>query len=151
MECEILSRLYGRLPGKVNRRPDAGSTKVTAEASAEKNAAWWAHKDLNLEPTDYESAALTVELWAREPNLAHSRTRLSFEEYGLDLDAWRVYEARIAVRCPCAPKSGGSHRLADLVQLRSTWTAVGRYPYIGCRLCTRRARCFLSCSCQLRQ
>ena len=20
---------------------------------------WWAHKDLNLEPTDYESAALT--------------------------------------------------------------------------------------------
>ena len=27
---------------------------------------WWAHQDLNLEPTDYESAALTVELWARE-------------------------------------------------------------------------------------
>jgi hypothetical protein len=25
---------------------------------------WWAHQDLNLEPTDYESAALTVELWA---------------------------------------------------------------------------------------
>jgi hypothetical protein len=28
--------------------------------------AWWAHQDLNLEPTDYESAALTVELWARD-------------------------------------------------------------------------------------
>ena len=27
-------------------------------------ANWWAHKDSNLEPTDYESAALTVELWA---------------------------------------------------------------------------------------
>jgi hypothetical protein len=27
---------------------------------------WWAHQDLNLEPTDYESAALTVELWAHE-------------------------------------------------------------------------------------
>src|SRR5215831_19165415 len=27
---------------------------------------WWAHQDLNLEPTDYESAALTVELWARK-------------------------------------------------------------------------------------
>ena len=26
---------------------------------------WWAHQDLNLEPTDYESAALTVELWAQ--------------------------------------------------------------------------------------
>ena len=23
---------------------------------------WWAHQDLNLEPTDYESAALTIEL-----------------------------------------------------------------------------------------
>jgi hypothetical protein len=23
---------------------------------------WWAHQDSNLEPTDYESAALTVEL-----------------------------------------------------------------------------------------
>ena len=30
---------------------------------------WWAHQDLNLEPTDYESAALTVELWARSLNL----------------------------------------------------------------------------------
>jgi hypothetical protein len=26
---------------------------------------WWAHLDSNQEPTDYESAALTVELWAR--------------------------------------------------------------------------------------
>ena len=24
----------------------------------------WAHQDSNLEPTDYESGALTVELWA---------------------------------------------------------------------------------------
>ena len=31
---------------------------------------WWAHQDLNLEPTDYESAALTVELWAR-PFIMH--------------------------------------------------------------------------------
>ena len=27
---------------------------------------WWALKDLNLRPTDYESAALTAELRARE-------------------------------------------------------------------------------------
>ena len=26
---------------------------------------WWAHQDSNLGPTDYESAALTAELWAR--------------------------------------------------------------------------------------
>jgi hypothetical protein len=24
----------------------------------------WAHQDLNLEPADYEPAALTIELWA---------------------------------------------------------------------------------------
>src|ERR1043166_6030462 len=26
---------------------------------------WWAHQDLNLGPSDYESPALTTELWAR--------------------------------------------------------------------------------------
>ena len=34
---------------------------------------WWAHQDLNLEPTDYESAALTVELWARWAGSSISR------------------------------------------------------------------------------
>ena len=29
---------------------------------AGRHLAWWAHQDLNLEPTDYESAALTIEL-----------------------------------------------------------------------------------------
>ena len=33
-------------------------------------SAWWARLDLNQEPTDYESAALTVELRARKLNLA---------------------------------------------------------------------------------
>ena len=28
----------------------------------------WAHRDSNPEPTDYESAALTVELWAQNVN-----------------------------------------------------------------------------------
>src|SRR5690606_11990943 len=28
-------------------------------------AIWWAHQDSNLEPKDYESSALTIELWAR--------------------------------------------------------------------------------------
>ena len=27
---------------------------------------WWAHLDSNQGPTDYESAALTAELWARK-------------------------------------------------------------------------------------
>jgi hypothetical protein len=26
---------------------------------------WWAQQDLNLRPSDYESPALTTELWAR--------------------------------------------------------------------------------------
>src|SRR5580765_597071 len=29
----------------------------------------WAHQDLNLEPADYEPAALTIELWARLTSL----------------------------------------------------------------------------------
>ena len=31
---------------------------------------WWALQDLNLQPTDYESAALTIELRARAYRLA---------------------------------------------------------------------------------
>ena len=27
---------------------------------------WWAHQDSNLEPKDYESSALTIELWAQK-------------------------------------------------------------------------------------
>src|SRR5262245_51165878 len=29
------------------------------------NSSCWAHQDSNLEPADYEPAALTIELWAR--------------------------------------------------------------------------------------
>jgi hypothetical protein len=32
--------------------------KAPGEVAAQ-SPAWWAHQDLNLEPTDYESAALT--------------------------------------------------------------------------------------------
>src|SRR5687768_4649039 len=31
---------------------------------------WWAHQDSNLEPKDYESSALTIELWARRAIVA---------------------------------------------------------------------------------
>ncbi len=41
-------------------RPVPDFSEIT---KAEKSP-WWAHQDLNLEPTEYESAALTVELWA---------------------------------------------------------------------------------------
>jgi hypothetical protein len=35
--------------------------RTPAVSSLDKNTSlyWWAHQDLNLEPTDYESAALT--------------------------------------------------------------------------------------------
>ena len=35
------------------------------EKAFEPLASWWARQDLNLGPTDYESAALTAELQAR--------------------------------------------------------------------------------------
>ena len=31
---------------------------------------WWAQQDLNLRPSDYESPALTPELWARPDGIA---------------------------------------------------------------------------------
>jgi len=37
--------------------PDSETAGVEADFS--EGNAWWAHQDLNLEPTDYESAALT--------------------------------------------------------------------------------------------
>ena len=34
---------------------------------------WWAQQDLNLRPSDYESPALTAELWAHDLTLLHLR------------------------------------------------------------------------------
>jgi hypothetical protein len=43
--------------GLVNGRGAAiASVQVSGHQSGQ---TWWAHQDLNLEPTDYESAALT--------------------------------------------------------------------------------------------
>src|SRR5438552_15036698 len=37
---------------------------------------WWAHSDLNRGPSDYESPALTAELWARSQSA--NRPAISF-------------------------------------------------------------------------
>ena len=64
---------------------------------------WWAHKDLNLEPTDYESAALTVELWAREAGSSISRA----EDRGQGLEVPSKEELpRLALNSsPLAPEN----------------------------------------------
>ena len=31
---------------------------------------WWAQQDLNLRPSDYESPALTTELWAHQTSIS---------------------------------------------------------------------------------
>ena len=57
-----------RRQGNGERNPSLSAMEVLKEPSQIDVAAhltrerWWAHQDLNLEPTDYESAALTVEL-----------------------------------------------------------------------------------------
>ena len=43
---------------------------------------WWAHQDSNLGPTDYESAALTAELWARKPMRRLHSTRKCSQSRG---------------------------------------------------------------------
>ena len=45
------------IPHKFNRLLDYAGLRRTST--------WWAHQDSNLEPKDYESSALTIELWAR--------------------------------------------------------------------------------------
>src|SRR5215813_3603605 len=40
-----------------------------------KNGDWWARQDLNLGPTDYESAALTAELQARPQTQSSTAVR----------------------------------------------------------------------------
>ena len=42
-----------------------GHTAMQSEAKERSYLIWWARQDLNLGPTDYESAALTAELRAR--------------------------------------------------------------------------------------
>ena len=39
---------------------------------------WWAHSDLNRGPSDYESPALTAELWARNDCLREPNWRFRF-------------------------------------------------------------------------
>ena len=51
--------------GQVLGQPVVTQSGVCSENFSVLLGFWWAHQDLNLEPTDYESAALTVELWAR--------------------------------------------------------------------------------------
>ena len=43
----------------------AGENGLLALSSSPARTRWWAHQDSNLEPKDYESSALTIELWAR--------------------------------------------------------------------------------------
>ena len=64
------------------RMRDAGADTICGIASKDAGF-WWAHQDLNLEPTDYESAALTVELWARETQSSISTHRRQTSDPGL--------------------------------------------------------------------
>ena len=43
------------------------SLPETAQRFLEFAQVWWAQRDLNPRPSDYESPALTAELWARSP------------------------------------------------------------------------------------
>ncbi len=42
--------------------PDSGANRLAFSPRLFDASGWWAHQDSNLEPTDYESAALTIEL-----------------------------------------------------------------------------------------
>lgn len=63
-EARILSDHLGRK--QTRKRPKSlYFQKISAFIGLHRMLNWWAHQDSNLEPKDYESSALTVELWAR--------------------------------------------------------------------------------------
>ena len=57
-------RGFDVMPGVV-ARGIAFAAKDVNEGNCGLSERRWAHQDLNLEPADYEPAALTIELWAR--------------------------------------------------------------------------------------
>jgi hypothetical protein len=54
-----LSRFAQNQFGESPNRTNSFISNALEIASLQNVAGWWAHQDLNLEPTDYESAALT--------------------------------------------------------------------------------------------
>ncbi len=52
--------------------PKFGGGEEDSALTSELTAPWWALKDLNLRPTDYESVALTTELRALNDSLEYT-------------------------------------------------------------------------------
>jgi hypothetical protein len=48
---------------------EAGARPTAAQTKEDQEDIWWARKDLNLGPMDYESTALTAELRARRDSI----------------------------------------------------------------------------------
>ena len=68
MSWRALQDLNLRRPGGVSEsRSDEREAPAEIPSEVEGPQGWWALQDLNLGPTDYESAALTAEL--RAPRL----------------------------------------------------------------------------------
>ncbi|SPE35953.1 hypothetical protein SBA6_500008 [Candidatus Sulfopaludibacter sp. SbA6] len=63
-----------QLTGHGNVRGRAQPEQWMNRRELNQKRSWWALKDLNLRPTDYESAALTAELRARSIALRFYRT-----------------------------------------------------------------------------
>jgi hypothetical protein len=69
----IIRVIAGGLPGVAiglySARSGASNlelvSEITAKSLSARTGLWWALKDLNLRPKDYESSALTAELRAR--------------------------------------------------------------------------------------
>ena len=57
------------IPGQARNEEEEGSEGGAQEGTkkpAKSRLGLWPQQDLNLRPTDYESAALTAELWGQE-------------------------------------------------------------------------------------
>ena len=57
-------RRPGKPEGELNPTPNSSGCSTRLEFDIVPGRKWWAHSDLNRGPSDYESPALTAELWA---------------------------------------------------------------------------------------
>ncbi len=62
---QTTSKLAKNWPSRVFRGLRSQITEVEIRLYLQGFSCWWAQQDLNLRPSDYESPALTAELWAR--------------------------------------------------------------------------------------
>src|SRR4051794_21000593 len=113
---------------------------TVARAHVGKRERRWAHQDLNLEPADYEPAALTIELWARESIADCALARSAFQERAQFARPRRMAQLAQRLRFDLAnPFARDREALTDFLE-RVLAAVADAEPHLDHLLLTRRQR-----------